>query len=308
MTSLKVRTLDWRFGSDTPFQWNRSNPAFGLGMNALSFIGPAFERFIVVVVREAMQGIDDPEVLGEADAFLRQEGLHARAHRFHVAALTEQYPGLAEVSRELDRLFDSVLANEPLRFHLAYVADIEATFTPMFDTFLRHRELFFDNGDHGVAPLFLWHFVEEIEHRSSAQIVYDAVVKNPWYRLRMTPRVFSHMLECVNTCGRGFNRHVPKRERLLDALEDLSLSPRGILRQIRSGRRDAEVASSQLASLSRREGAMLLYRLLRSQRPGHSQADERTPPFADEWIAAYEQGRDVVNWYEVPSASPTVAP
>jgi hypothetical protein len=48
----------------------------------------------------------DPAVAADADAFLRQEALHARAHRHHVTALTEQYPGLAEVSAEIERRFD----------------------------------------------------------------------------------------------------------------------------------------------------------------------------------------------------------
>jgi hypothetical protein len=41
----------------------------------------------------------------------------------------------------------------------------------------------------------------------------------------------------------------------------------------------------------------VFYRLLRSQRPGHSPAGERTPPFADEWLAGHEAGRNVVDWY-----------
>ena len=63
MTALKIRRLPWRFGADTPFQWNPANPAFGLGMNTLSFLGPPFERYIVLAVREAMRVIEDPEVM-----------------------------------------------------------------------------------------------------------------------------------------------------------------------------------------------------------------------------------------------------
>ena len=37
--------------------------------------------------------------------------------------------------------------------------------------------------------------------------------------------------------------------------------------------------------------------LAKSQLPGHRPAEERTPPFAAEWLAAYDNGRDVVDWY-----------
>jgi predicted metal-dependent hydrolase len=297
MTALKIRKLPWQFDASTPFQWNPANPAFGLGMNTLSFLGPPFERYIVLAVREAMREIEDPAVKAEADAFLQQEGLHAAAHRRHVNALVEQYPGLAEISEELDRSYDALLRTEPLHYHLAYIADIEATFTPLFSMFFAHKATMFDNGDPRVAPLFLWHFTEEIEHRASAQILYDAVVKNPWYRLRVSRRVFAHMADCANACGRGFNRHVPKEVRLVDAMEDATLSPVGMVRRMLSRKdADATVAPS-VATPSGRELAGLLFRLLRSQTPWHRQADEPVPAFADEWLTAYDAGRNVVDWY-----------
>ena len=298
MTALVVRKLPWRFGPGVPFQWNAANPAFGLGMNTLTFIAPAFERYIVLAVREALGVIQDPAVRSEADAFLRQEGLHASAH---VAALVAQHPGLSEVSQELDRGYDELLRTRSPHFHLAYIADIEATFTPLFSMFFAHKATMFDNGDPRVAPLFLWHFVEEIEHRASAQIIYDAVVENPWHRLRMSRRVFAHMAECASVCGRGFNRHVPKEVRLVDAMEDAILSPVGIARRMFSRRTAGEPVSPDVAGPSAWEIATLLYRLFRSQTPWHRQVDEPLPPFADEWLAAYAAGRDVVRWYADPA-------
>src|SRR5262245_28351125 len=66
--------------------------------------------------------------------------LPRRMHRRHVVALTKQHPGLEEVTAEIDRRFVRLLDTEPLEFHLAYAADIEATFTPMFNVWLRHRD------------------------------------------------------------------------------------------------------------------------------------------------------------------------
>jgi len=296
MTTPTVRDVRWSFGPETPFQWNPANPVFGLSMNTLTFIAPPFERYIVLAVRDAMRVIDDPAVLREADAFLRQEALHARAHRLHVAALVAQYPALAELSQELERRYDALLAAEPLAFHLAYVADIEATFTPLFSLFLRHKPTLFDNGDHRVAPLFLWHFVEEMEHRCSAQIVYDAVVRDPWYRLRLARRVFAHMLGLASACAAAFNRHVPPGVRLARVEEHLA--PSAIVRRLWQTPDPAEAAPDPFAAATWREKATLVYRLLRSQYPRHSQADEPVAPFAAEWFAAYAAGRDVARWYD----------
>jgi len=141
MTDLKIRKLPWAFDETTPFQWNPANPAFGLGMNTLTFIAPPFERYIVLTTREALREIADPAVKAEAKAFIQQEGLHAVAHRRHVNALIAQHPGLAEVIPELDRSYDELLRTQPLKYHLAYIADIEATFTPLFSTSARRSSI-----------------------------------------------------------------------------------------------------------------------------------------------------------------------
>jgi predicted metal-dependent hydrolase len=302
-TRLEVRNLAFRFGDDTPFQWNPANPLFGFAANILSFVAPPFERYLVAGVRLAMPHIDDPAVAAEADAFLRQEAQHARVHRLHVAALTKQYPGLAVVSADLERRFDVLLETKPLEYHLAYAADIEATFTPLFNVWLRHRDSLFDNGDPRVAPLFLWHLVEEIEHRSSAYLVYNAVVRDPWYRLRVLPSVFAHMLGCSTAICRGFDQHVPFEVRMAPASELALGWPeiRARLAGLVPFGRKAEAERTypdQFAAIPRREILQMVYRLVCAQNPRHSPEHEETPPFADEWLGEYDRGRDVVRWYE----------
>jgi predicted metal-dependent hydrolase len=300
-TELKVRRIDFAFDASTPLQWNRENPMFGFVMLTLTFLAPPFERYMVAATRMAMERITDPDVAAEADAFLRQEALHAKAHRHHVAALTAQYPGLAEVSAELQRRFDHLLTTKPLEYHLAYAADIEATFTPTFNLWLRHRDQLFDNGDPDVAPLFLWHLVEEIEHRSSAYLIYNEVVPDPWYRLRALPSVLAHLLACHTLICRGLDTHVPFEDRLAPASE-LALgwpeTRARLSRLVPSGRGALEARwPSPLAPVPVREQLVALCRLVRAQHPRHAPADEETPPFADEWMADYDRGRDVTHWY-----------
>lgn len=82
--------------------------------------------------------------------------------------------------------FEQLYSCQTLPFHLAYIASIEATFPPLFRFMIEQREHLY-NGDCRVASLFLRHYVEEIEHRSSADIIFDGVVGNRWYRLRALP-------------------------------------------------------------------------------------------------------------------------
>ena len=54
---------------------------------------------------------------------------------------------------------------------------------------------------------------------------------------------------------------------------------------------------SPLAPIPTGEQVTALYRLARAQNPRHSPQGEETPPFADQWMADYDRGRDVVDWY-----------
>ena len=227
MTDLQVRKMRFAFADyPVPFLWNEENPAFSSMANAVSFLAIAFEKMIGSMITEAMPLITDPVVRAEAEAFVRQEGQHSMAHRQHVKGLVKSYPGLQETLDQIIDSFDDMTANTPVKYRLAYTADLEATFTPVFKLMLDHDDNLFAPGDDRVASLFLWHFVEEVEHRSSALIIYDAVVEDPWYRMRMAPSVFKHVWAILKVAVDGFNKHVPVEERKIDATSMFGMQAR----------------------------------------------------------------------------------
>ena len=90
-----------------------------------------------------------------------------------------QFPDLEETLANANAMYDDLFEREGLDYHLAYIADLEATFTPLFKMIFDHRASFFAGGDDRVGTLFLWHFAEEIEHRSSALIVQRHITPDP---------------------------------------------------------------------------------------------------------------------------------
>ena len=296
MSDLQLRRIDWEFDhSTTPFQWNPANPDYGLMANLISFFAPAFERYIVSVVREAKPLIADEAVREEAELFLRQEGLHARAHRNHIAALVAQYPGLQEIVEATNSSYDRLRTAEPLDYHLAYIANVEATFTPLFRMMLDNDRALFAGGDDRVASLFIWHFSEEIEHRSSALNIYHALKPGDLYRLRQWRSVFAHIRELSQTVFDGFNRHVPQADRLVDAPTAVERQRGENLRRLVPHRRQPRSGAYQDVP------SVDLFRmslgLLASQLPRHSPDHARLPAFAGRWFEAYERGDDVTRWY-----------
>jgi predicted metal-dependent hydrolase len=300
MTKLEVRRPKFSFPEDVPWEWNPHNPAFSFLMNATSIIAICFEQMIVAAVQEATPLITDPDVAAEATAFLRQEAQHSSAHRKHVNALIKRYPGLQQTLDAAVASFDDVSANRSLKFRLAYIADLEATFTPSFKMMLDNEATLFRSGDDRVASLFMWHFVEEVEHRSSALVIYDAVVGESWYRIGALPGVIKHLMGVMAIIADGVNAHVPEAVRKVDAR---TLLPAFGLRQTLQqkmqfgGRRAAPTTPPAFSSVPRKEILVAAGRVLLSQTPFHDPAHQPLPEFADRWFERWERGGDVTHWY-----------
>jgi predicted metal-dependent hydrolase len=296
MTTLEVRRPKFDFTDDVPWVWNPANPQFSFFMNATSIIAICFEQFIVAAVQEAKPLIADAGVAAEATAFLRQEAQHSSTHRKHVSALIKRYPGLQQTFDAATASFDEVTASTPLKYRLAYIADLEATFTPSFKLLLDNEETLFRPGDDRVASLFLWHFVEEVEHRSSALVIFDAVVGDSWYRIRALPRIFRHLVAVTRIIADGVNAHVPEADRKVDAR---TLLPTFGLKQGLRARLARERSSipNAFAAVPRNQILVAVARVLLSQTPYHNPDHQPLPAFADAWFDRWNSGGDVTHWY-----------
>ena len=301
MTNLVVRRPAFRIDETVPFQWQPANPAFGVFANAFTFLAPAFERYIVAASREAMPRITDPAVAAEADAFLRQEAQHARAHRAHAKALIAQFPDLADTLAKANAMYDDLFEREGLDYHLAYIADLEATFTPLFKMIFDNRASFFAGGDDRVGTLFLWHFAEEIEHRSSALIVQRHITPDPRYRLRQLRRVLAHVAKVFDGVLAGFEQHVPAEAAgipLARVRNGASILSDELKARVPLRRRPPDVGAPprMLERVPTRDLAVMTWHVARSQLPRHDPADAPLPEWADEWFSAYDAGADVTTY------------
>lgn len=295
MTKLVIRKISWEFDASVPFMWQPANPDFGLFCNAFTFIAVPFERYIVGAIRMAADRFAaDPAIAAEADAFLKQEAQHAAAHRKHMLALIERYPDLEQCYADACAAYDALLDQEPAEFHLAYIANLEATFTPLFKVLLDNRDALFGGGDPQVAALMLWHFVEEIEHRSSGLMLSRYLSPSPWYRIRHVRRTFAHVAGVADGIAQGFDRIVPFAERGASTRELLSGAfLTGELRQRLGLRRNGSAAPTIFGPVPTRELLAMLWRLALSQTPYHDPADQPLPAWADTWMRAYENGVDM---------------
>lgn len=300
MSNLQVRRVRFDLaGDDIPFNWHPQRPAFGMECNLITFFAPGFEKFIVDATREAIPLMTNPAAAEEANLYLRQEAQHSAAHVRHANALIRRWPGLEEVNEQVMASFAHLTETKPLEWRLAYTAIVENTFTPYFKVFLDHEDKLFEPGDERVASLFLWHFVEEIEHRSSALIVYNAVHHDFRYRAKTIPGVIKHIGEICAIVHNGFRKHVPATDGgdLAQLIPD-GFSLKSFRDTIAAGRKLPSSARGTYAGVPRREMVKMLTGLVRSQGPNHNPEFEALPPFADRWFKRFdEEPKSAARWY-----------
>ncbi len=270
---LTIRKIPFDF-EGVEFIWNPANPRFSIEMNKVSFFAVGLERYFCRAVRDAEPLLRDPGALAQAQAFREQESVHSLAHRKHVNALAQRYPGLRQGLEKLVAHFDALYEARPLAFHLAYAGGLESIFTPSFRMMLDNREQLFGGGDARVASLFLWHFCEEVEHRSAALDVYNHVVGSYWFRLRNTPRFARHVAQGLALLEAEFRQHVP-----------------AVPAQYYRLPMNADVpVKDRLAA-----GAGVLASLL----PWHHPSSQREPAYFAQWKARYDRGEDMTQVFGV---------
>ena len=279
MTELQVRRIPFDF-EDVEFIWNPKKPGFSLLVNFTSFAAVGFERWLCKVFREVRPFITDPRLAEECDLFVKQEAMHAAVHLKHCRRMISLYPGLDGTLEMVTDYFGQLREKEPLEFNIAFAASLESSFTPSFQLLMRNRQALMGEGDARVASAILWHFAEEVEHRSTALDIYRHVYGNRLRCLQLLRRTTRYVEGLARMVVEDFARVAPeetRRGRMSDTWEDVP----------RRHRMQASVD------------------LLASQMPWHDPTRASAPDWAEEWHAAYDAGVDMTRFIGISCVGPT---
>jgi predicted metal-dependent hydrolase len=273
MSNLTIKQIDWQF-EDIDFYFNPANREFSAFMNNISFMAVGLERYFCKAMKDAETLISDPAVLAECKMFNRQEMVHSNAHYKHCKALIAKYPGLQEALDRCIEMFDEHYAAHDLKYHLSYMGGLESAFTPLFGTIIDHRDVLF-GGDSEVSSLFLWHFCEEIEHRSSAIMVYNHVYGDHIYRMRNVKPMMAHGRDVSIMLQDVFRKSVPDFD-----TENYFIT-----------------WSDVLPKWTKRK---MGWKILASQLPFYPHDGQRLPAYYAEWNRRYDAGEDMRRAFKGP--------
>ncbi|MDX1694568.1 MAG: metal-dependent hydrolase [Ketobacteraceae bacterium] len=179
--AIPVRRMDFEFDDDIPKYWFGGDPLRTMILTALSCTFPEGERMFMRSVRHYEPGLKDPVLRQQVKGFIGQEAHHGKEHQEFNDMMGRK--GLP--TAHLETFTRENIAREEALFSparmLAKTCALEH-FTAMFaETLLEYPELI-DDIDERLKPLWIWHAIEESEHKSVAYDVYQDQVGSYWIR------------------------------------------------------------------------------------------------------------------------------
>ncbi len=234
---ITVRRMRFDFPEDLDTVFIDGEPEQSYLNIALSLLLPYLEPYLIRTMRAARPHVTDPALARDLDRFVEQEGQHYRQHaRFNEVFRDRGFVGLEPLERELDADYHRFSSRKSLRFNLAYAEGFEALTAAMACTACSLIERDRAKWNAAALDLFLWHLVEEIEHRTVAFDVYQHLFGSYPYRMavglfaqrhlvRFLSRAARTMLEAdprtVSVFGGEAGRRVRARHQRKDFVDEL---------------------------------------------------------------------------------------
>lgn len=187
---IKPRRMDFRFPSSLPRFWFNNDPFVTHLYNALSTTFPDGEKFFVDAVRRYRDQITDPQLKKQISGFIGQEAFHSKEHIEFNTWLKSLGYDIEKYYAQVKNRTDLARQNAPALVQLAITCALEHFTAIMADQMLSHPE-FAENVPPDILQLWMWHAIEETEHKGVAFDVFKAVGGD--YRTRVVTMLFVTM-------------------------------------------------------------------------------------------------------------------
>ena len=179
--TIKTRRIKFAFEGETDRHFMSGDPAMSHVIAVLSSFFPEGEDFFVRSVRNYRDRITDPELKRQVAGFIGQEAIHGREHR----ELNRRLQAMGYPTLVIDRLTKFglwFLRFTPKPHQLAVTAALEHYTATLAELLMGEEAARAGFADGEIRNLFMWHAMEESEHKAVAYDVFQAV--NGKHRIR----------------------------------------------------------------------------------------------------------------------------
>ncbi|MEQ9479441.1 MAG: metal-dependent hydrolase [Algiphilus sp.] len=182
--SVPVRHMDFQFDPDSVDTRFYQNAELASAIfESLSIFLTFGEDLVIDTARHHRQFVKDPELKQRVTALIGQEAIHSKMHNaFNDVLAQNRYP--VPLYRYLaDKVFDYGFKKLPHRLQLSLMAGIEHFTAVLAEYMMEHESIFYETEDEKQRALWMWHMLEESEHKDIAYDVYQELSGN--YPLRI---------------------------------------------------------------------------------------------------------------------------
>jgi predicted metal-dependent hydrolase len=181
-SDITVRRMDFEF-DNLPRYWADGDPFLTHMLNALSATFPEGERMFIESVRAFRDRITDPALQKAVSDFIGQEAMHSREHDAYNSYAEKQGIDIGFIESYMTRRVAFLQGKFPPIRMLALTCALEH-FTAILAEQMLASPDFHEKLDPAMRELWLWHAVEENEHKAVAFDVYQAMGGSHALRVR----------------------------------------------------------------------------------------------------------------------------
>lgn len=171
---LTVRKFSGEDYSHSDKYWFANNAVLSLATSVFSIYIPRGEKFFIKSVRYFEDQITDPELKAKVADFIKQEANHYQAHDRFNASLKEKGIDVDKEIATAEKMFSLMEKWLPRKTQLGITVFAEHITATGAKQMLKNPAIA-EYQDPEVRRLWEWHAVEEIEHKSVAYDVYEAM-------------------------------------------------------------------------------------------------------------------------------------
>lgn len=206
---ITPRPVSIDFPPGTPKFWYAGSPFISHLFDAFSTTLPVGEDLFIYSLRQVREQLQDPQLKKQIRGFIGQEAFHSREHHKYNHLMKRWGYDIDKMDRSMNR------ATRIIRRWLNPMQALAVTLscehiTSILSAAILRGDLMVD-ADPAMKALWQWHAVEEIEHKSVAWDVYQALGGR--YRTRVIWMNFALLLIGVRVAARLL--HMLRRDGLL---------------------------------------------------------------------------------------------
>ena len=181
--NIPPRRMDFGFQEATsPRHFYGNDPFLSTFWNTFSSLLPEGESFFVEAVRHYRDQITDPTLKAQVAGFIGQEAMHSKEHdAFNQMIKAKGFP-VDKLDQDVGKLLKFAQKVLPKSMQLAATVCLEHYTAIMAEQLLRDKDHQAMMKDPEALKMWLWHALEENEHKTVAYDVYELVSGN--YALR----------------------------------------------------------------------------------------------------------------------------